>query len=118
MDEIKENAAEEYKNSKEFSGWYSEYLMPLADLREAFHLGTEESFNTALKTVLDKNRAYFDSEEDGRFRDDKNWYPWDVISYACRAYDKGWKITVEDSRLPMFLVEGKCIVENLGPDNE
>ena len=109
-------AANEYKNDKEFGGWYSECLVPLNKLREALFFGNEENFNIQLKITLDKNRAYFDNKEDNRFRDMKNWLPWDIIAYACRAYDKGWKITVEDSRLPMFLVEGKCNVTTLAPE--
>ena len=76
----------------------------------------KKNFNTQLQITLDKNRAYFDNKENNRFREMENWLPWDIIAYACRAYDKGWKITVEDSRLPMFLVEGKCNVTTLAPE--
>ena len=116
LDEIDTKAAKEYKNSKEFRGWYSKCLVPLNKLRETFYLGTEEEFNIQLKIALDKDRVHHDSESFDRVRDRKTWYPWDIIAYACRAHDKGWKITVEDSRLPMFLVEGKCNVTTLAPE--
>ncbi|MCH2193513.1 immunity 49 family protein [Kordia sp.] len=103
-----------FKHDDEWNDWYHAIYIPLSELRKAFYLRDEASFNEKLQAALDKDRAFNDDEK-GRYANPDNWLPWEIISFACRAFDKGWNITVEDSRLPVFLVEGKCIITNLAP---
>lgn len=110
---VNNNAKTYFEGDKEWSHWYKEVYLPLSELRHQFYIGTEVGFNKKLQIALDKNRIFYDSERDDNCRDTKAWFPMEIIAYASRAYDKGWKITVKDSRLPMFLIEGKCKVENL-----
>jgi hypothetical protein len=103
-----------YKDDEEWNDWYYAIYIPVSELRYAFFLGNETSFNEKLQEALHKDRAFNDTPE-GRFENPDNWFPWEIISLACRAFDKGWKITVEDSRLPKFIIEGKCNVTSLEP---
>ncbi|MEM6721430.1 MAG: immunity 49 family protein [Bacteroidota bacterium] len=103
-----------YKNDAEFKEWYPAIYIPLSELKHEFFLGDEASFNEKLQIALNKNRSYYDDPK-GRYANLENWIPWELIAFACRAYDKGWNITVEDSRLPKFLIEGKCNVGSLAP---
>lgn len=103
-----------YENDDEWHDWYQAIYIPLSELKHAFFLGDEIVFNDKLQAALDKDRAFNDDPK-GRYSNPDNWIPWTLISFACRAHDKGWKITVDDSRLPMFLIEGMCNVANLEP---
>lgn len=103
-----------FKDDKEWNDWYHAVYIPVSELRKAFYLGNETSFNEKLQIALDKDRAFNDDEK-GRHADPDEWIPWEIIAFACRAHDKGWEITVEDSRLLKFLIEGKCNVTSLEP---
>ncbi|WP_298511800.1 immunity 49 family protein [uncultured Kordia sp.] len=103
-----------YEGEDEWKDWYQGIYIPLSELKYAFFLGDETSFNEKLQIALDKDRAFSDDSK-GRCSNSDYWIPWDIIALACRAHDKGWKITVEDSRLLTFLIEGKCNVSNLEP---
>ena len=96
---------------------YENYVPLIENPRKAlwreYFLGSEESFNEKLRDALEKNKAYYDTEDHNRQRDVSGWLPWNLISTASKAYDKGWQITVEDPRLPMFLVKGECTVDSL-----
>lgn len=93
---------------------YKEKLMiPLGEVYKNYFLGNAESFNLALEEALELNKAYYDTEKDDRCRDSQNWLPWNLISLACKAYDKGWEITVKDTRLPMFMIRGECNVPEI-----
>lgn len=115
-------ASEKYYGSQTPEGATDEYenYQPLIEIprrklwREYF-LGTEQTFNEYLNDALQKNKEYYDTENHNRLRDVSGWLPWNLISVASKAYDKGWEITVEDPRLPMFLVKGECKVESLAP---
>ena len=93
---------------------YREYVSkPLIALEHAYFFSDANTFNQSLETALNKNREYYDTEEEGRCRDSINWLPWPIIFVACKAYDKGWKITVDDPRLPMAFVTGEYNVPSV-----
>ncbi|PTX63137.1 immunity protein 49 of polymorphic toxin system [Kordia periserrulae] len=114
LDKMDKSAEDFFKDDDEWNDWYEAIYLPLSALRNAFYLGNEASFNEKLQIALDKDRAFNDDAK-GRYANPDNWIPWEINAFACRAHDKGWNITVNDSRLLMFLVEGKCNVENLAP---
>lgn len=103
-----------FKGDDEWNDWYHAIYIPVSELRNAFYLGDETSFNEKLQVALDKDRAFNDDVK-GRYANPDNWFSWETIAFACRAHDKGWNITVEDSRLPKFLIEGECIITSLNP---
>lgn len=113
FDKIREKAAALYENDHEWGQWYQNYLLPVIKLRELLMIGTQEDFNTQLKEVLQKDRELKDVSPE--VMSTNSWIPWEINSLACRANDKGWEITVEDSRLLKFLIEGKCNVTSLEP---
>lgn len=107
-------SAERYEaNDSEVDEYYGLIDHPRRKLLREYFLGDAESFNDQLADSLYKHQEYYDSLEDNRFRSVDDWLPWEIISNACKAYDKGWDITVKDPRLPMFLVKGECKVESL-----
>lgn len=108
--------SEEYEKQDTGSeNYYSLIDYPRRKLLKEYFFGTEASFNKQLAESLKGNKEYYDTTEDNRLRNVDGWLPWEIISNACLAYDKGWGITVEDPRLPMFLVKGECKVEGLAP---
>jgi hypothetical protein len=98
------------KDSIEFNKFI---YIPKHELEIILNTGNENEFNLKLKEALELNRKYYDTPEDNRYKEIDNMLPWSLISIACQAYDKGWNITVEDSRLPMFLVRGECSINSL-----
>lgn len=114
LNSMNASAEDFFKDDEEWNDWYHAIYIPLSELRKAFYLGNETSFNEKLKLALDKDRAFNDDAK-GRYANPDNWFSWEIIAFACRAYDKGWNITVEDSRLPIFLIEGKCNITDLNP---
>ena len=64
--------------------------------------------------ALDKGRAFSDDSR-GRYANSDYWIPWDIIEFVSIPYDRGWRVTVEDSRLLNFIVEEKCNVTGLNP---
>ncbi|MFK7748316.1 MAG: Imm49 family immunity protein [Kordia sp.] len=113
FEEVRTKAAAVYENDNEWKKWYEKYLLPTIKLREVLMIGNEVDFNIQLQEVLNKDRELKDVSP--KVMNPNNWIPWEINSLACRAHDKGWKITVEDSRLLKFLVEGKCNVTSLEP---
>ncbi|MBL6445147.1 immunity 49 family protein [Fulvivirga sp. 29W222] len=110
-----ENSRGKYGGDPELKNYVSLIDEPRQKLLEQYYFGDSSSFNKQLKEALEKDKQYRDTTEGNRFRDVDGWLPWGLISFACRAHDKGWEITVEDSRLPMYLVKGECKVESLAP---
>ena len=46
---------------------------PRQELLKAYYFGSEDSFNKQLKEALEKNRQYYDTTEDNRFREVRGW---------------------------------------------
>ena len=67
-----------FKDDKEWNDWYHAVYIPVSELRKAFYLGNETSFNEKLQIALDKNRAFNDDEK-GRHADPDEWIPWEIM---------------------------------------
>lgn len=88
-------------------------VIPYRAAEKELLFGSSKSFSEKLSFAINSDRSYWESKEDNRYVDIDKMLPWFLISLACRAYDKGWDITVEDPRLPLFLVKGECNIDSL-----